>query len=109
MLPDILFIDGGKGQVSQAMGVLEALQVQGVRVVGVAIDDDLPLVEAAVRDRGIRYSVLSGNQELFLAYDGFSIPYTLLLDSNLTVQLKVHGRLTDADREAVLGSTGGDL
>ena len=36
VLPDILFIDGGKGQVSQAMGVLDALRVQGVRVVGVA-------------------------------------------------------------------------
>jgi excinuclease ABC subunit C len=35
-LPDILFIDGGKGQVAQAMGVLEELQVSGVEVVGVA-------------------------------------------------------------------------
>jgi len=36
MLPDILFIDGGKGQVSQAMSVLEDLQISGVEVVGVA-------------------------------------------------------------------------
>lgn len=35
-LPDILFIDGGKGQVSQAMSVLEDLQIKGVMVVGVA-------------------------------------------------------------------------
>lgn len=35
-LPDILFIDGGKGQVAQALDVLQTLQVQGVRVVGVA-------------------------------------------------------------------------
>ena len=35
-MPDILFIDGGKGQVSQAMSVLEELQVNGVEVVGVA-------------------------------------------------------------------------
>lgn len=35
-LPDILFIDGGKGQVTQAMNVLEELQVAGVEVVGVA-------------------------------------------------------------------------
>ena len=34
--PDILFIDGGKGQVSQAMGVLEDLQISGVLVIGVA-------------------------------------------------------------------------
>lgn len=35
-LPDILFIDGGKGQVSQAMGVLESMQLSSVEVVGVA-------------------------------------------------------------------------
>jgi excinuclease ABC subunit C len=35
-LPDILFIDGGKGHVSQAMSVLADLQVAGVEVIGVA-------------------------------------------------------------------------
>jgi excinuclease ABC subunit C len=34
--PDVLFIDGGKGQVAQAMGVLEELQISGVQVIGVA-------------------------------------------------------------------------
>jgi len=36
MLPDILFIDGGKGQVSQAMSVLADLQITGVEVIGIA-------------------------------------------------------------------------
>jgi excinuclease ABC subunit C len=36
IIPDILFIDGGKGQVSQAMSVLQELQITGVEVVGVA-------------------------------------------------------------------------
>jgi excinuclease ABC subunit C len=35
-MPDILFIDGGKGQVAQAMSVLQELQVSGVEVIGVA-------------------------------------------------------------------------
>ncbi len=35
-LPDILLIDGGKGQVHQALTVLEELQVEGVYVLGVA-------------------------------------------------------------------------
>ena len=35
-LPDVLFIDGGKGQVAQAMRVMEELQVEAVTVVGVA-------------------------------------------------------------------------
>ncbi|MGB0467881.1 MAG: excinuclease ABC subunit UvrC [Pontibacterium sp.] len=35
-LPDILLIDGGKGQVTQAMDVLEELQITEVQVIGVA-------------------------------------------------------------------------
>ena len=39
-MPDILFIDGGKGQVSQAMQVLEELQITDVLVIGVAKGTD---------------------------------------------------------------------
>lgn len=35
-MPDILFIDGGKGQVAQAMQVLEEMQISEVLVIGVA-------------------------------------------------------------------------
>lgn len=35
-LPDILFIDGGKGQVAQAEQVLEELQINGVQIIGIA-------------------------------------------------------------------------
>lgn len=34
-LPDILFIDGGKGQVTQAVEVLSELQISGVDIIGV--------------------------------------------------------------------------
>ena len=36
IVPDLLLIDGGAGQLAQARGVLEALGVQGVTMVGVA-------------------------------------------------------------------------
>jgi Excinuclease ABC subunit C len=36
VLPDLLIIDGGKGQVAQAMAVMEELQIDEVLVVGVA-------------------------------------------------------------------------
>jgi excinuclease ABC subunit C len=35
-MPDVLLIDGGKGQVTQAMDVLEELQITGIEVIGVA-------------------------------------------------------------------------
>lgn len=35
-LPDILFIDGGKGQLAQAIGVLDELGIQGVTLIGIA-------------------------------------------------------------------------
>ena len=35
-LPDILLIDGGKGQVTEAKNVLNELQVEGVSIIGVA-------------------------------------------------------------------------
>ncbi len=35
-LPDILFIDGGKGQVNKAKEALQELQVEGVKIIGVA-------------------------------------------------------------------------
>ncbi|RTZ66225.1 MAG: excinuclease ABC subunit C [Aquificaceae bacterium] len=34
-LPDILFIDGGKGQVTQALDVIQALHISGVDVIGI--------------------------------------------------------------------------
>ncbi len=39
-LPDILFIDGGRGQLGAVAGVLEELSVQGVTLVGVAKGSD---------------------------------------------------------------------
>ncbi len=35
-LPDILFIDGGRGQVKQALDVLAGLELSGIQVIGVA-------------------------------------------------------------------------
>jgi excinuclease ABC subunit C len=35
-MPDVLFVDGGPGQLARAVAVLDALEIDGVRVVGVA-------------------------------------------------------------------------
>ncbi len=54
-LPDILFIDGGKGQLSQAREVLDELQVTGVALVGVA--------KGPARKAGLETLFLSGQGE----------------------------------------------
>ena len=36
IMPDILLIDGGKGQVSEAIAVLRELQLEGIHIIGVA-------------------------------------------------------------------------
>ena len=54
-LPDILFIDGGKGQLSAAEKVLEELQVSGVTLVGIA--------KGAERKAGLETLFLSPSHE----------------------------------------------
>ncbi|AGA33049.1 Excinuclease ABC subunit C [Thioalkalivibrio nitratireducens DSM 14787] len=53
-LPDILFIDGGQGQVNQALDVLRSHGIEGMRVVGVA--------KGPERRAGLETLVLSGVQ-----------------------------------------------
>jgi len=39
-VPDVLFIDGGPGQLARALAVLQELEIQGLRLVGVAKGQD---------------------------------------------------------------------
>ena len=60
-LPDILFIDGGRGQLSSAEKILEELQVEGVMLVGVA--------KGPTRKAGLESLIVSGGAELDLPPD----------------------------------------
>ena len=53
-IPDILFIDGGKGQLKQAEEVLEELQVAGVMLIGIA--------KGPTRKPGLEQLFLSGQE-----------------------------------------------
>ena len=62
VLPDLIVIDGGKGQVSQALSVLKELQIDDVVVIGVA--------KGASRTPGLEKLVLyDGRREHRLAAD----------------------------------------
>ncbi|WP_455211816.1 excinuclease ABC subunit UvrC [Kaarinaea lacus] len=54
-IPDILFIDGGKGQVSEAEKVLEELQINGVTLIGVA--------KGSERKPGLETLIVSGQAQ----------------------------------------------
>ena len=65
-LPDVLFIDGGQGQLAQARAVLEELQVVGVTAVGVA--------KGPERKPGLETLFLSGeNRPLILPADSAAL------------------------------------
>lgn len=65
-LPDILFIDGGKGQLSEAEKVLEELQLLGVTLVGIAKGPD--------RKPGLETLFLSGsNSAIILPRDSAAL------------------------------------
>jgi excinuclease ABC subunit C len=54
-IPDILFIDGGKGQVSEAEHVLEELQIDGLTLIGVA--------KGSERKPGLETLIVSGRAQ----------------------------------------------
>lgn len=66
VLPDVLLVDGGKGQLNQAVRVLEELQVTGVQLVGVA--------KGPGRKAGLETVLLAGRaQPLDLAQDSSAL------------------------------------
>jgi excinuclease ABC subunit C len=64
-LPDILFVDGGKGQLSEAETILEELQIDGVIIVGVA--------KGPTRKAGMESLFVSGQEELVLSPDNSAL------------------------------------
>ncbi len=60
-LPDILLIDGGKGQLGQAKAVLDELQVDGVMIIGIA--------KGPERKPGLETLFLSEHSEPFILPD----------------------------------------
>jgi thiol-disulfide isomerase/thioredoxin len=52
-----------------------------VKIVGIALDEGgLKTVKPFVERYGINYGILLGDQDVFTRFQGFGIPYTLVLD-----------------------------
>lgn len=81
--------------------VLQKLEERdGVRVVGIAIDEHgVETVGPFVEEHGLRYTVVLGDQDLFLRFDGFGIPHTLLLGPDYRIARIYRGPVSADDLE----------
>jgi len=73
------------------------------KVVGIALDEEgLKAVKPFVDRYGLNYTVLLGNQDLFQRFNGFGIPYTLVLDRSQRVVKIYRGPTTKEVLEQAL-------
>lgn len=100
--PDMLFIDGGKGQINQAQKALEELQIKGVTIVGVAKGEG--------RKAGLEKLLLVGQQQPLNITPGASALLLIqhLRDEAHRFAITAHRqRRGNAKKESVLESIAG--
>jgi thiol-disulfide isomerase/thioredoxin len=73
-------------------------------VIGIALDkDSLDLVEPFVREKGIEYPILRGNEEVLRNLEDFSgVPTTLIVDQKGNIKKKYDGSFDEDDLEKIL-------
>lgn len=79
----------------------ERYKNEGLVVIGIALDkDSLNLVAPFVRKKGIRYSVLKGNEQMLRGLENFSgMPTTLIVDQKGNIKKKYDGSFDKDDLE----------
>ncbi len=59
----------------------EVAATTDAKVIGIALDQDgLQKIKTYVKRKNVTYTILLGNEKVFRRYNGFSIPYTLVLN-----------------------------
>lgn len=87
------------------MDELNQIQSSGAAtVVGIALDDDPSRVRTLLEKKPVNYQILMGDQAVFERFDGFNIPYTLVLDQDRRIRKKFMGPMSKADFEATVGA-----
>jgi len=75
------------------------------RVVAIALDETgRETVKDFAENHGINYTVLFGNQEIFQQFNGYGIPYTLVLDRSQRIVKIYRGPVSRESLEADLRS-----
>ncbi len=88
--------------------VLKDLDREGaVKIVGIALDEEgARKVAPFVERMGIAYTILLGDQETFQRFNGYTIPYTLVLDDSRTIVNIYRGPITREELERDLAAIG---
>jgi hypothetical protein len=71
-------------------------------VIGIALEQDRSYLDRFVKEKGIKYPVAQGDEETFSRYDGYAVPYTVVLDRSATVRKKVYGRIEEGELTKVI-------
>jgi cytochrome c biogenesis protein CcmG, thiol:disulfide interchange protein DsbE len=71
-------------------------------VIGIALENDADYLGRFVKERGIKYPVAQGDEDTFSRYDGYAVPYTLVLDRSRSVRKKVYGRIDEEELKKVI-------
>jgi peroxiredoxin len=73
-------------------------------VVGIALEleKDLEYLDRFVKDRGLTYPVALGDEATFSKFDGYAVPFTLVLDRSRVIRKKVYGRIEASELESVI-------
>ncbi|MEQ1825200.1 MAG: TlpA disulfide reductase family protein [Pirellula sp.] len=74
------------------------------KVIGIALDQAADRVRSVMEKRGVNYPVLMGDQTTFERFDGYSIPYTIVLDRSHIVLKRFFGPMSEQDLDDVLKS-----
>ena len=92
---------------SVCLGEIEDLnrlqEEHGIRVIGIALDEDLERVRKLAAQKGAKYDIVMGTPEVFEQFDGYAIPHTVVLSEDQTVQRMIVGQI---DVDQILQLTG---
>lgn len=90
---------------------LNQIEAEGkARVVAIALDEEgAEVVAPFVEERGLAYTVLLGNAQIFTRYDGLAIPHTVILDAEGKVFKVYRGAVQESTLQAAVEGAAGPV
>jgi thiol-disulfide isomerase/thioredoxin len=86
-------------EIPRFIGWQSKYTADGLRIIGVSMDDDSAPVATLVRERAVNYPVVMGDEHIGLLYGGvLGLPVTYLIDRRGIVRARYQG---DADLDAM--------